>query len=194
MHHELPLLVLGLDGNEQDVRAGSGLADRGGIGSVVLAAPACAAIGRHELGGDQAHGVAELAELAGPVVGTGARFHGVDARWQRSDQLEQLGARHRRTQQFGAALLVASMDGKHVLGEIDADGQNGHGLPLPKELMRFATPSWHSSSSRCGAAGLGREGEVRFVGRQNQRPWARPARTRPRPREEYARPLVFGGA
>jgi hypothetical protein len=34
--------------------------------------------------------------------------------------------------------------GKHVLGEIDADEDNGHGLPLWNELMRFATPSWHS--------------------------------------------------
>ena len=29
---------------------------------------------------------------------------------------------------------------KHVLGEIDTNGQNSHGLPLPNESMRFATP------------------------------------------------------
>ena len=74
--------------------------------------------------------LAELGELAGPVVGTGAGFHGDNTRRQRGNQLEQLAARHRRAQQHGLAFLIASMHGKHVLGEIDADGQNGHG-PSP---------------------------------------------------------------
>jgi hypothetical protein len=38
-------------------------------------------------------------------------------------------------------VLVHTVDRKHVLGEIDADVDNGHGLPLQSELMRFATPS-----------------------------------------------------
>ena len=57
---------------------------------------------------------------------------------QRGDQLERLGPRHSRAQQLGFPLLVPAMHGEDALAEIDADGQNGHGLLVPKELMRVA--------------------------------------------------------
>jgi len=69
----------------------------------------------------------------------------------------------KRAQQLGSALLVAATHGEDALGEIDAGGQNGHGLPLPKELMRFAAPSWHVGGLRSNAAGLGRDGGVPFI-------------------------------
>lgn len=48
-------------------------------------------------------------------------------------------------------------------GKMDADGQNGHRVPPPKALMRFATPSWHLGGLRSNAAGLEREGEAPFI-------------------------------
>jgi len=48
-----------------------------------------------------------------------------------SNELAQPGARHARAHR--AAGLPASIDavhGKHVLGEVDADVDNGHDFPL----------------------------------------------------------------
>ena len=42
-------------------------------------------------------------------------------------------------------------------------GQNGYGLPLPNELMRFAAASWHRGASHRNTALLVRDGEVPFI-------------------------------
>lgn len=68
MHHELALLLDALDGHEAHLWAGDGLADGGGVGRVVLAAPAREAVGGDELGGHQAHAVAEPLKFTRPVV------------------------------------------------------------------------------------------------------------------------------
>jgi hypothetical protein len=48
-------------------------------------------------------------------------------------EFKQLAARNAGAHQRGLACGVHAMYGKDVLGEIDADGDNGrHGLPLPK--------------------------------------------------------------
>jgi hypothetical protein len=55
---------------------------------------------------------------------------------------------------------------QNVFGEIDADAQNGQGLPLLSELMRFATPSWHFNAVCHNASGTSRralDGEVAFI-------------------------------
>jgi len=44
----------------------------------------------------------------------------------------QLGARHGRAHQRRLARLIYTVHRKHVLGEIDANEDNGHGLPLLK--------------------------------------------------------------
>ena len=44
-----------------------------------------------------------------------------------------------RAHQLGLARLIHAVHGEDVLGEIDANVQNGHGLPLPSELMRVRT-------------------------------------------------------
>ncbi len=49
----------------------------------------------------------------------------------------QPGAWHARAHQRRLAVLIDSVDRENVLGEIDPDVQNGHGLPLPSELMRL---------------------------------------------------------
>ena len=73
----------------------------------------------------------------------------------------QSGARHAAAHQRGLAALIDAVDGENVLGEIDADEDNGHGLPLSDELMRFATPSWHSLPF--AAMRPVRGGEVPFI-------------------------------
>jgi hypothetical protein len=53
---------------------------------------------------------------------------------------------HVRAHQRRVAVLIDAVEGEDVLGEIDADEDNGHGLPLLNELMeKTHFPSWHSS-------------------------------------------------
>ncbi len=66
-----------------------------------------------------------------PVVRTAAGFHPHRARRQRGEQIVQPGPRHRRTHQHRLAVLIYPVHRKHVLGEIDADEYDSHGLPLP---------------------------------------------------------------
>ena len=66
-----------------------------------------------------------------------------------------------RAYQLGLARFVHAVDRKDVLGEIDAHVQNSLGLPLASELMRFATPSWHSLP--VAASRLARDGEVSSI-------------------------------
>lgn len=70
-HHELALLIDCLDRYKAHIWAGDGIADGLSVSRVVLAAFAREAIGCDELGGHQAHGMAELRKLACPVVSTG---------------------------------------------------------------------------------------------------------------------------
>lgn len=52
------------------------------------------------------------------------------------------------------------MQGKHGLGQIDAEMDNSHGLPLPDELMKSSHfPSWRSVAV-CRKSRLVRDGEV----------------------------------
>ncbi|MCC6850665.1 MAG: IS66 family insertion sequence element accessory protein TnpB [Rubrivivax sp.] len=78
--------------------------------------------------------------------------------WQRIER----AARDLGLAQLHRAGLVHRVHRKHVLGEIDSNGQNGHGLPLPNESMEeLHFPSWHSLP--IAAAGLARDGEVPFI-------------------------------
>lgn len=64
-------------------------------------------------------------------------------RRQRGDQFAQLVARDRRTQQRSATGFVDTLDGKNVLGEIDAYGNCGHYLPLFESIDEPSHfPSW----------------------------------------------------
>jgi len=70
------------------------------------------AVGDDELGRHQTHGVAELRKLARPVVSAGAGLHADQARWQRGDGFEQLGARDAGTHQRGLARFIHAVNGK----------------------------------------------------------------------------------
>jgi hypothetical protein len=139
VHHQLRLLFLGLHRHEAHVRPLHGLASSRGIGRVVLAALAREPVGGDELRCHQPHGMTVTNEQPRPVVRTGARFHADRARRQRGDQLVQLRPWHARTHELRLAGFIDAVDGEHVLGKIDADGENGQGLPLPRG-WEFALP------------------------------------------------------
>ena len=73
----------------------------------------------------------------------------------------QLRARHARAHQFGLARLVDTVHSEYVLGEIDTDGQNSHGLLL-QELMKICIPIVALVAVRRYSR-LAREGEVPFI-------------------------------
>ena len=127
------LLVDILDRHEAHVGPGDGFADGGGIGCIVLAALAAHPVRRHELGRHQLDGVAEAAELSRPMVGTGAGFHADQAGRQLGDHFQQLPANHLGLDKYRLAALVNAMQSEYILGEIDADCNNTHGLPLSNE-------------------------------------------------------------
>ena len=55
------------------------------------------------------------------------------------------------------------MHGKDILGKIDSDGNNSHGLPLLNELMKSSHfPSRHLVAG-CRNTRLARDGEVPFI-------------------------------
>ena len=62
----------------------------------------------------------------------------------------------------GLPALVDAVNGKNILGEIDTNGQNRHGLPLPDELMRVRT-SHRGTQLPVAAMRLVRDGEVPFI-------------------------------
>jgi hypothetical protein len=74
-----------------------------------------------ELRADQPHGVAVPHEQPHPVVRTGRGFN--------ANQFDQLVACDRRTLTQRDRLRLRSRR-QNVLGEIDANGNNCHGLPL----------------------------------------------------------------
>lgn len=115
-HHELALLLDGFDGHEAHLPAADRFADGGGVGHVVLAAFAREAVGSDELGGHQAHSVAEVLKLTRPVVGARAGFHAHQARGQCGDKFQQLVSRHAGTHQCRFARCVHGVHGAVVLG------------------------------------------------------------------------------
>lgn len=127
------LLIDILDRDEAHVGPGDRFADGGSVGRIVLAALAAHPVRRHKLGGHQFDGVAEATEFPCPVVRTGAGFHANQTGRQVGDYFEQLAASHLGLDKYRFAILVNAMQSEYILGEIDADGDNIHGLPLSNE-------------------------------------------------------------
>ena len=90
MHEKDSLLVFGLDRDEAHVWSAGRLADGDGVVEVVLSCPTALAIWGDEAWIDDACVVAEAGELARPVVGAGAGFHGDQSRWCIGEELEKL--------------------------------------------------------------------------------------------------------
>lgn len=121
------LLIDALDRDEAHVGPGAGFADGGRI---VLAAFAAHPVAGVELRGHQSDRVAEAAELACPVVRPGTGFHADPTGRRLGDQLQQLAACSLGFDENRFTALVNAMQSEYILGEIDADGDQIHELPL----------------------------------------------------------------
>jgi hypothetical protein len=71
-------------------------------------------------------------------------------------------ARHAGAHQRRLAMLVDAVHGEYVLGEIDANVENAHGLPLSDQLMRLRT-SHRGTTLPVAALRTVRDGEVPFI-------------------------------
>lgn len=119
-----------LDRDEAPVWSPDGFTGGGGIGGIVLATLAAHPVGGDKLRRHQLHRVAELAELPCPVVRARTRFHPGHARRQLRHQLQQFVARNLRFDENCLAVLIDAMEGKHILGKINANRYDAQGLPL----------------------------------------------------------------
>ena len=116
-------LLRALDRDKPHVRAQRRLADRLGITCVVLGA---FHVGTNELGVDQPHLEAEIAEPATPVVGATAGLHRDHPRRQLDHRLRELGPAHALRHHRSPA-RVDAVQLEHALGEIDAKNRYHHG-------------------------------------------------------------------
>jgi hypothetical protein len=106
--------------------------------------------------------VAVLLELPGPVARAAARLHPDRAWRQRRYQFTEPSARHVRPHQFLLARFIDAVYRKDILGEMNADEYDSHGLPLSSELMRVRT-SHRGTSLPFAVSRPARDGEVPFI-------------------------------
>src|SRR5258706_4424975 len=117
MLHQLTLLFGRFDPHEAHGRAPNRLADRLGVSGIVLVA---LDVGLHILRRHQAHLVAELRQLARPVMRRSTGLHADQARRQNSKILYHLAAPELPPSTH-LLLDVDPVHLKHVLGEIKTD-------------------------------------------------------------------------
>ena len=96
-------------------------------------------------------------------MGSGAGFHSNQARRQLDDQRQQLFTRHFGFDQHRLVVLIHPMYRKDVLGEIDSDGDNAHGLPLLWFQMDDFDITILALRCRAALTPLPRDGEVPFI-------------------------------
>ena len=111
--HQLTLLLGQLDPHETHGRAPHRLTDRLGVGGIVLVA---LDVGLHVFCWHQPHPVAELRELARPIMSRGAGLHADEARRQRFEERQHL-ATPESLPDNGRLVGVDAVDLKHVLGD-----------------------------------------------------------------------------
>src|SRR3954451_7231726 len=134
------LLVRALEGNKAHSGPLSGLADRLGIGHVVLLP---LDEGLHVRRRDETDRVAELGNLTPPVVGARTRLHGHRTGRERGQERQKLAAAQLLAKDHRAR-AVSPMELKDVLGEIEADGAHlVHGRLLEWALT---PPLWHADA------------------------------------------------
>ncbi len=141
-HDGCGLLVRALEGHKAHGRAPGGLADRLSIGHVVLVP---LDKGLDVSGRDEADRVAELGDLAAPIMraATGLQGHGTGR--QRCEERQKLAAAQLLAKDHRAR-AVSPMQLKDVLGEIESDGAHRVHRRL---LAWFATPPlWHADAVR----------------------------------------------
>ena len=163
MQTQNDLLVFFLDRDKAHVRPGNRFANRSSIGRVVLAPLAAQPVGTDELRRHQFDGVAISAKQPRPVVGARAGFHANPARRQLDDQRQQLLTRHVGFDQRRLAVLIHPMYRKDVLGEINSNGDNAHGLPLSWFQMDDFDIILLALRCRADLPPLPRDGDVPFI-------------------------------
>src|SRR5215213_7504506 len=140
-HDGCGLLVRTLEGNKAHTGPLSGLADRLRIGHVVLL-PLDKRL--HVSRRDQLHRVAELGDLAAPIMRAPTGLHGHRAGRQRGQERQKLAAAQLLAK-HNSSRTVGPMELKDVLGEIQSNGAHrAHG-----RLLEWpATPSlWHTTAA-----------------------------------------------
>ena len=146
-HHTL--LLAGLDRHEAHAWPRRRLADRRGVGGVVLAVLAFHAIGGDEVGRNQPRVQPQRAQLAGPVVRARARLHRHQAayRKQRAPSGELIAPE--RACHYPPARCIHRVNLDHLLGKVNTDPRDDwcscnltHGLPLFSFRLMFASQSW----------------------------------------------------
>ena len=122
MQHQPALLLGRFDLHETHGRPPHRLADRLGVGGIVLVA---LDVGLHVLRRHQPHLVAKLRQFTRPIMRRGAGFHADQARRQRLEELQHLAA----PQLLANDDLLGRVDAvdlEHVLGDIQTDRGNLH--------------------------------------------------------------------
>src|SRR5215210_3810820 len=141
-HDGCGLLVRALEGYKAHGGALSGLADRLGIGHVVLLS---LDERLHVRRRDQLHRVAELGDLAAPIMSAATRLHGHRAGRQRCQERQNLSAAQLLAKDHRAC-AVSPMELKDVLGEIEADGA---------DLVHGRLLEWALTPPLCHAEAVG---------------------------------------
>ena len=118
MQHQPALLLGRFDLYETQGRPPRRLADRLGVGRIVLVA---LDVGLHVLRRHQPHPVAKFREFTRPIMSRGAGFHADKASRQRLEELQHLAAPQLLTNDD-----LFSRDLEHVLGDIQIDRGNLH--------------------------------------------------------------------
>src|SRR3954470_22928335 len=139
-HNGCGLLVRTLEGNKAHSGPLSGLADRFGIGHVVLV-PLDERLDVSRR--DETDRMTELGDLTPPVVGARTRLQGHRTGRQRGQEREELAAAQLLAK-HNSSRAVGPMKLKDVLGEIESDGANlVHG-----RLLKWALtpPLWHAEA------------------------------------------------
>lgn len=122
VQHQHTLALCALDRHEPHRRSGHCLADRLGVGGVVLLP---AKIGLHIGRRHQPHLVAERGNLARPMVSRGARFHPNQAGTQRFEEAQNLTSS--KLLAGDPAGTVKAVDLEDGLGEVEPNRGNLHG-------------------------------------------------------------------
>jgi len=155
--HRRPLRLFALHGHEAHRRPLRRFTDRLGIGRIVLLPlDEGLDVGRR----DEPHVMAQLADLAAPVVRAAAGFHRNDAARHLAKERQhlippQLLAQHR------LARLVSLVDLKHILRQVEPDSGDLRHAPL----WLLADPPWHIEAIGGAVTSSGPQE------RQNSRTW-----------------------
>jgi len=146
MQHQ-PALLLGRFGlHETHGRASDRLADRLGVGGIVLVA---LDVGLHVLRRHQTNPVTELRQLAGPIVRRGAGLHADEAGRQCFEECQHLAAPELLpNDDFLGRIDPVNL--KHVLGDIQTDRGNLH-LDGSPHVIRLRRSLYGTSMPGAGA-------------------------------------------